>query len=200
MTHPPIDPNKELNLRILANARLSRGGEPNDAIERASEALRVLHGLASTPVSAPDALALLHELQVHQVELELQEENLRIALAELEDALYWQKQLYDFAPAGCFTLDPDTVIREVNVAGAETLGCERDAPVGRKLDSFLSAPEADTLRTAMTRTRAGGGREHLLLHFQAEDGTRRTVHGCINVHPAGDRFLIAVLDEYTERK
>jgi len=193
MPNRSVGANKEAKLRILANERLRGNSAPENAIERASDALRVLHHLASSPASAPEALALLHELQVHQVELELQDENHRNALAELEEALHRQRQLYDFSPAGCFTLDTDTVICEVNVAGAEVLRCARDALVGRTLESFLSAREIDSLRTMMTRVRTDHGRESFSLQFQTDDGTRPTVRGCITVDPTGDRFLVAVI-------
>lgn len=180
-------------MRILASSRLDGSSTPDEAIERASAAMRVLHALASSPNSAPDALALLHELQVHQVELELQDENLRASLAELEDALRRQRQLYDHAPAGCYTLGSDSRIHEVNMAGADALGAGRESVVGRTLQSFLPMPAADALRAAMARVRAGSAREQLPLSLQGDDGTCRGVLGCLSADPAGGDFLLAVL-------
>jgi len=68
---------------------------------------------------------LLHELQVHQVELEMQNEELRRGREELEVSRNKYAELYDFAPIGYFTFDAHGLIREVNLAGAQLLGIER---------------------------------------------------------------------------
>jgi PAS domain S-box-containing protein len=72
-----------------------------------------------------DALALVHELQVHQIELEMQNDELRRARLEAEEALAKYSDLYDFAPIGLFTLDEQGRIVESNLTGARILGVER---------------------------------------------------------------------------
>ena len=72
-----------------------------------------------------DADELFHELQVHQVELEMQNEELRQAQIKLEDSQRKYFDLYNFAPDGYFTLDKDGIILEVNLKGASLLGVER---------------------------------------------------------------------------
>lgn len=72
-----------------------------------------------------DALKLCHELQVHQVELELQHEELNRATAQVHFLLAEYSDLYDFAPVGYFTIDSDSRIKRVNLTGAELLGMER---------------------------------------------------------------------------
>jgi len=77
------------------------------------------------PRTEADMRRLLHELQVHQVELEMQNEELRRGREELEVSRNKYAELYDFAPIGYFTFNAHGLIREVNLAGAQLLGIER---------------------------------------------------------------------------
>src|SRR5580692_6943567 len=127
----------ERDLRLRALNHLMVPGSSHDHRLDAAAALGVLHQLASSSSTAGAALTLLHELQVHQVELDLQDEELRRSRAELEGALARQVQLYDFAPVGYLTVDRATALRELNLTAADMLGSERDQLLGRTLDSFL---------------------------------------------------------------
>ncbi len=80
---------------------------------------------------------LLHELQVHQIELELQNQELRAAQAAVEAGLARYIELYDFAPVGYFTLDRQGVISQLNLTAAALLGAERATLCGRHFDLFL---------------------------------------------------------------
>lgn len=90
------------------------------------------------PRSSTQTRRLLLELQVHQVELELQNEELRQSRAAVEDGLARYTELYDFAPVGYFTFFRDGTIREVNLPGARLLGTDRARVLGRTLNGFLS--------------------------------------------------------------
>jgi PAS domain S-box-containing protein len=67
----------------------------------------------------------VHELRVHEIELEIQNEELREAQVNLEDSRRKYFDLYNFAPVGYFTLDKDGLILEVNISGADLLGVDR---------------------------------------------------------------------------
>jgi PAS domain-containing protein len=85
-----------------------------------------------------DSIKLLHELQVHQIELEMQNEELIHANEAAETALKKYTMLYDFAPMGYFTLDPDGNICELNFTGAEILGDKRFSLVNSNFRLFVS--------------------------------------------------------------
>ena len=85
-----------------------------------------------------DSKRLVHELQVHQIELEMQNEELVQARAESEAAHRQYVNLYDFAPVGYFTLARDGAINRVNVAGATLLGVERGELVKRRMGLYVS--------------------------------------------------------------
>ncbi len=82
------------------------------------------------PVSDADVQRLLHELQVHQIELEMQNEELLQARAELEASLAKYADLYDFAPVSYLTLAADGTIVEANLAAASFFGIERSKLIG----------------------------------------------------------------------
>src|SRR5512145_1072488 len=84
------------------------------------------------PLTRADTWRVVHELQVHQIELEMQNEELMRARAEVEEAYRQYTDLYDFAPVGYFTLGQDGTIRQVNLAGANLLGVERDKLINRR--------------------------------------------------------------------
>ena len=85
-----------------------------------------------------DAIKLLHELQVHQIELEMQNEELIQANETAETALRKYTMLYDFAPMGYFTLESDGIINELNFTGAEMLGDKRFSLVNSNFKLFIT--------------------------------------------------------------
>jgi PAS domain-containing protein len=182
--------NRRGALRSRAVAHL----KGRDAQADASTALGVLFDLASSPSTAPDALALLHELQVHQVEVDLQDEELRRSRVELETSLNRQVQLYDHAPVGCLTLDFNAVLRELNLTGAALLGLERDLLRGRPLGSFLTAEGTSILRAMLGRVAEHAATEFADLALRSTpDGEPRTVHASACLDPAGGGYLIALI-------
>jgi PAS domain S-box-containing protein len=76
-------------------------------------------------VPAEDAKRLIQELRVHQIELEMQNEELRKTQAQLEEFSSQYADLYDFAPVGYVTLDEQCLIWEANLTAASQLGTER---------------------------------------------------------------------------
>jgi len=182
------------NLRQRALLRLTGHNGPHEARANSSAALAVLHGLASSPETAADSIKLLHELQVHQVELDLQDEELRRSVAELESALYRQVQLYDFAPAGCFTIDRSTTLYELNRTGARLLGLDREAVIGRALDTFLEPDSGRELHAALVRVAQGAEVDGCELRFTARDGVSQTAWASVGPDPSGHRVLVACVE------
>jgi two-component system, cell cycle sensor histidine kinase and response regulator CckA len=97
----------------------------SDLRDRAEEKFTLLQTAKPLPKKQSDIQALLHELQVHQIELETQNAQLRLAESEAEAAQRKYADLYDLAPVGYFTLDEHGDIEEVNLTGAALLGLER---------------------------------------------------------------------------
>ena len=183
------------SLRMRALTRLTPEGVLPRSGTSASAALGVLHDLASSPATAVDALTLLHELQVHQVELELQDEELRASRAELEKSLSRQFQLYDYAPVGCYTVDRSSTVLELNLTGARLLGYERELVLGQPLASFLAPRSARELHALLAW--AGGSGQHEVgcsLELLAPTGKPHMVQAAANGDPSGTGFLVAFID------
>ena len=101
---------------------------PNPATVRQRAEIRLQKTLRNTPsaaISAQDDTRLLHELQVHQVELEMHNEELHQAYNEADALREKFADIYDFAPVGYFTLNNLGVILQLNLAGAILLGIKR---------------------------------------------------------------------------
>ncbi len=96
------------------------------------------------------AVKYLHELQVHQIELELQNEELLYTNEELETAIKKYDDFYDFAPVGYFSFDSKGTILEVNLTGSTMLNLDRSHLVGLKIQKFI-APESLNSFTLMLK-------------------------------------------------
>jgi transcriptional regulator with GAF, ATPase, and Fis domain len=86
-------------------------------------------------------MRLVHELEVHQVELEMQNDELRRFQNELELSRNKYAELYDFAPVGYFTFDASGIIIEANLTGASLLESERDALINSPFTKFIADAE-----------------------------------------------------------
>jgi PAS domain S-box-containing protein len=107
------------------------------------------------PVAEADTQRLVHELQVHQIELEMQNDELRQSRFEVEAGLARYTDLYDFAPVGYLTLGRDGVIRQANLTGARLLGVERGRLLGRRFGLFVGAPDRAGFNTFLENVFAG---------------------------------------------
>ena len=193
MSHSSDASNERANLHQRAVAQLTSGSQAPPKRASTTQALTVLHQLASSPSTADDAIALLHELQVHQVELDLQQEELLRSRAELEAALIRQTAVVERAPVGCMTVDASTVLCEINLAGARLLGAAPGALLGRPLAGFLAAPSAGTLQALLARAREGLAPETFELRLLPVAGVAQTVYATADKDTAPDSFLLALM-------
>lgn len=106
-----------------------------------------------------DIKKLLHELQVHQIELEMQNEELREANETAETALKKYTMLYDFAPLGYFTLEKDGSINELNFTGAEMLGDKRFSLVNSNFKLFISESSQSVFNKFFNRVFTSNSKE-----------------------------------------
>jgi two-component system cell cycle sensor histidine kinase/response regulator CckA len=99
------------------------------------------------------------ELQIHQIELELQNDQLEHARAKTQKALELYTDLYDFAPSGYFTLDRDGTIQKANLTGSELLGVDRSRLVKRRFERFVAENSRSVFRAFADKVFASQSRE-----------------------------------------
>jgi signal transduction histidine kinase/CheY-like chemotaxis protein len=104
---------------------------------RAEERLRA-RSAAPRVEATEDVLRLIHELQVHQIELELQNEELRRVRDELEASVTRYSELYDFAPVGYITLDARSTMLEMNLVASTLLGKDRARLIGQRFAQWVT--------------------------------------------------------------
>lgn len=113
-----------------------RQHSPDSHVRRKAEA-ELMRRPVPVLESVADTQKLLHELQVHQIELEMQNDELCAARAEVEAGLQRYTELYDFAPIGYLTLERDGTIRQANLAGVGLLGLARSQLKRQRLGAFI---------------------------------------------------------------
>ncbi len=101
--------------------------------------------LPENPAALPpeELKRILHELRVHQIELEMQNEELRRAQAELDAQRERYFDLYDLAPAGYFTVSEKGIILQANLTAAKQLGAPRNTLAGRPFSQFILKEDQD---------------------------------------------------------
>ena len=124
-------------------------------LRRQAETRLLKQKRATGPMTDADTLRLVHELQVHQIELEMQNDELSRARAEVETLLRQYTDLYDFAPIGYFTLSPAGVILQVNLTGARLLCMERGNLVNQRFGNFVSSETQIVFSDFLNKTFAG---------------------------------------------
>jgi len=84
---------------------------------------------------------LLHELKVYQIELEMQNEELRRSQIAMEESRNRYLDLYDFAPVGYITLNRSGMISEINLTGAALFGEDRNKLINRRFANFVATED-----------------------------------------------------------
>jgi PAS domain S-box-containing protein len=173
--------------------------KPDPAILRTMAEAQLAHHPVTEPLPAD---ALLQELQVHQIELEMQNEALRRAQTELEASRDRYVDLYDFAPVGYLTLNPNGMIEEINLAATKLLGMERKDLLHRRFTALVIAEDQNRWMTRFLTVIKQDDNGSVEVSLERRDGTvfqalldcRRAIVG------AGDTAIRIALTDISERK
>ncbi len=166
-------------------APLTRGWLPG------TQALTLLHRLASAPESASDALKLLHELQVHQVELDLQHDQAEEDRGQLTEDLTNYTAWFDLAPFAYLTLEPEGLVIAANRIAADWLAPETGQTrewAGRLIEDLLAPECRAAVRDMLAVLRAGEGRQTCAVKSRASGAS---AHAVATATPDGAQVLLA---------
>ena len=103
-------------------------------------------------MSSKDMAKMVHELRVHQIELKMQNEELRRIQEDLEEARDRYSHLYDFAPVGYLTVNEKGIVEGANLTFATLMGMERSAVVGKPFSRFIQREDQDVYYLNLQRT------------------------------------------------
>jgi PAS domain S-box-containing protein len=168
--------------------------------KRAEEAVKALHKDIQR-LSEDEIRNLVHELQVHQIELEMQNESLRIAQHDLEEARDRYSDLYDFAPVGYFTLDEKGIIKEANLTGAGLLGYSRSLLINKPFSNFVLLGDNLSFRSHIHEALMTDEITSLEGRLVRKDGTRLYVNmECLRVKEGDESRLRVAVSDISDRK
>lgn len=165
----------------------------NDLLGRA-EAILASRAGHRADLEHDETMRIVHQLAVHQIELDLQQQELRTAREQLAESLARYVDLYDFAPAGYLTLDREGMVVQSNLCGAELLGVERARAVGLRLVDRVVAGERDQVTRFIERALRTRGEHSCELHLVRYAQPDATVAVEARRSPEGEQLRLAMVD------
>jgi PAS domain S-box-containing protein len=169
---------------------------------KAEERLRK-QSLAPGATSPEESARLLYELQVHQIELEMQNEELRRAQQELETSRAKYFDLYDLAPVGYLTLGDHGLILEANLTAAHMLGVDRRLLAEQPVTHFIAREDQDIYYLCRRKLLETGARQVCEVRMLRPEGGRFWVRLETTAGQGGeseDLGCRTVMSDITERK
>lgn len=153
-------------------------------------------------LSQQDTSKLLHELQIHQIELEMQNEELQQAHSALEEARDRYIDLYEFAPVGYLTLTSTGIIAEINFTGATLLGVERTKLINRRFANYIADEDKNGWYRHFLQSKQHVDKQNIELTLLRADGSR--FFACLDCLAIAENnalpLLRITLTDITERK
>jgi len=173
--------------------------EHAEVVARGRSALSPERFAALSPEATRD---LLHELQVHHIELEMQNEELRRAQVELDASRARYFTLYDLAPVGYCSVSEQGLILQANLAAATLLGATRGTLVKQPISRYILRADQDTWYLRRKLLEETGQAQSLELRLVRQDGTQVWVHVAANAanDTVGPPVILVVLTDVTDRK
>jgi PAS domain S-box-containing protein len=184
----------------------NRSGDAAELRRQAEGKARSLETQELEALSPEETRQTIHELRVHQIELTMQNEELRRAHAELDAAQARYFNLYDLAPVGYFTLNKEGLILEANLTASSLLGLERSALVQKSLTRIIYREDQDLYYHHRQQLFKTGAAQVCELRMVKKVGSlfwvrlESTVTQDSESGDTGDTLCRTVISDITERK
>ena len=147
-----------------------------------------------------DTLKLLNELEVHQVELEIQNEELRLAVSAANDATEKYTELYDFAPVGYLTLSKKGEIVGINLCGAQMLGKVRSHLMQSTFTFFVSDDTKPIFNLFLEKAFTSKTKKSCEIILSTGDSLPVHVYLCGIVKEKSERCFVTMVDISEKKK
>ncbi|NVN92967.1 MAG: PAS domain S-box protein [Desulfuromonadales bacterium] len=167
--------------------------------DRAEDQLKTVTTEKGYTQNEYDAQRIIHELEVHQIELEMQSAELSLSRGIAETALEKYTDLFDFAQIGFLTLDNNGVISAANLHGAILLGKERSQLIGRCFGVFVSDADRPAFADFLSNIFTSQHKEVCEVELFTEGNQRLNVQISGTAAASGQECRMALID-ITERK
>lgn len=179
-------------LRAEASFRLKIGVATGTNWALGTDTLGLLFKLASSPDTVMDGLKLLHELQTHQVELEMQHQELERCVQQHQKQQSASKLLFKAAPFGYLVVQVDGVIIQSNAEANRLLGFKSNSCIGQKFESFCTVLGAYGLQDLLKNAVIEGPPVVAMLELKAKPSRTKRIQLLVNRAPVGEHFLFGI--------
>lgn len=177
MKNKPDSSSSNIGLRELAEKKLTRQTDSEQDLSK---------------MSPEETAHILHELRVHQIELEMQNEQLRLTQQELEQARDKYSDLYDFAPVGYCTLSNKGIIIQCNLTLCSLLDVNRSSLLGKRFSAFIHQKDRDNFYLFWNHLQKVKTARESQFRMLAKDGQRffTDLHATVVVEPESEKQQI----------
>ena len=162
--------------------------------EKAEKLLNDKQKKEDSALRETDVNKLLHELQVHQIELEMQNEELRQAYVTAETALKKYTMLFDLSPMGYFSLDSEGTISDLNFTGADILGERRFSLINSNFKLFISEESKPVFNDFFRKVYISNAKESCQIFLGYDNKPKSLVYMEGVVTEGEQKWLLSVVD------
>ncbi|MEI7663138.1 MAG: PAS domain S-box protein [Bacteroidota bacterium] len=167
---------------------------PGNLRQKAEKILNSKPKVSDGQLSVKEALKLIHELEVHQIELEMQNKDLAEAKTTAQESAEKYAALYDFAPVGYLTLSNDAEILEINLCASQMIGRDRSLVKKSTFGFFVSDGSKPVFNRFLEKLFAGKAKETCEVILTPAGKAPIYVHLCGIASRDGEQCLLTLVD------
>lgn len=185
-------PRNKSEFRSEAAFRLKIGVASSSDWCLSADTLGLLFKLASSPDTVMDGLKLLHELQTHQVELEMQQQELERSAQQHDKQQSVLRSYFEHAPFGYLVVQEEGEIVQCNPAAAQLLGMTQKLCTGQRFESFCTVLNAHGLQDLLAHAVVDGPPVMCVLALKPGKGRPKRIQVLITKSPESGQFLFGL--------